>query len=195
MPYPNWNPPWAVGWLYDGAAGSPPNPLAAPYNTNPQEAYAGGNPGNQGGELWPYLKNIGIYRCPLDLTNTVEWRTLRANKLSTYVENGAICGFGNSAILASGQSFKMTAFRQDAYIMWEPNPFLNDGVTSSYNDGASYPDPTTDGGLGTRHGKVGGNVLGISGNTQFVKYNDWAAMARSTTKNSLWCNPGSVNGR
>ena len=194
MPYPNWNPPWVQGWLYDGSAGSPPNPLAAPYNTNPQLAYAGGVPNNQGGLLWPFLKNMGVYRCPLDLTNTVEWRTLRVNKLSTYVENGAICAFGNTALLTAGHAFKMSAFRQDAYIMWEPNPFLNDGVTSSYNDGSSYPDPTSDGGLGTRHGKVGGVVLGISGNVQFVKYVDWASQAKSATRNSLWCNPGTSNG-
>ena len=194
MPYPNWNPPWAQGWLYDGSAGSPPNPLAAPYNTNPQLAYAGGVTGNQGGLLWPFLKNMGVYRCPLDLTNTVEWRTLRANKHTTYVENGAICALGNTALLTAGHAFKKSANRQDANNMWEPNPFLLDGTTSSYKDGSSNPDPTQDGGLGTRHGKVGGVVLGISGNVQFVKYWDWASQAQSPTRNSLWCNPGTSNG-
>jgi prepilin-type N-terminal cleavage/methylation domain-containing protein len=195
MPYPNWNPPWLQGWLYDGSAGSPPNPLVAPYNANPQLAYAGGVAGNQGGQLWPFLKTMGVYRCPLDVTNAVEWRTLRANKLSTYIENGEICALGNTALLAAGHTFKISAFRQDAYIMWEPNPFLTDGTTSAYNDGSSDPDPTIDGGLGTRHGKVGGVVLGISGNVQFVKYKDWASQAKSTTKNSLWCNPVTADGR
>ena len=190
MPNPNWNPPWGQGWLYDGTSGSPPNLLAAPYSTNPRLAYEGGVAGNQGGLLWPFLKNMAIYRCPLDLTNTTEFTTKRANKLCTYVQNGAVCGFGALNL----RSYKQTAFRQDAFIMWEPNPLLLDNQTSSYNDAASYPDPLSDGGLGTRHGKVGGVVLGVSGNVQFVKYTDWANLARSVTKNSVWCNPGTVSG-
>ncbi|HUC84746.1 MAG TPA: DUF1559 domain-containing protein, partial [Candidatus Acidoferrales bacterium] len=185
LPYANWNPPWVQrGWLYDGSAGSPPNLFAAPYNVQPQLAYGGGVDNNQGGLLWPFLKNIAVYRCPLDLTNTVNFAN-RPNKLSTYVDNGAVCGYG----ALNGGSYKMSAFRQDAFIMWEPDNLGPGGVTA-YNDGASYPDPTTDAGLGHRHGKIGGIVLGVCGNVQFVKFVDWAALALSTTKNSLWCNPG-----
>ena len=192
LPYPNWNPPSYQGWLYyeDAANTTPPNPLVAPWNTNPTLAYAGGVLNNQGGLLWPFLKTIYVYRCPLDLTNTSEFINLRNNKLSTYVENGAICGYGN----LGNNSYKLSDFRQDAYIMWEPDPTLPNGNTT-YNDGASYPDPATDGGLGTRHGKVGGVVLGISGNVQFVKAKDWANLASSTTKNAVWCNPGTADGR
>ena len=190
LPYPNWNPPWIQpGWLYDGSAGYPPNLTTAPYNTNLRLAYEGGVPGNRGGLLWPFLKDMAVYRCPLDLTNTTAFRN-RPNKLSTYVENGAICGFG---ALGSG-TYKITAFRQDAFIMWEPDEYAPGGG-SAYNDGSSYPDPTTDAALGHRHGKVGGVVLGVAGNVQFVKYTDWALLARSTAKSSVWCNPGSANGR
>ncbi|MGH7968192.1 MAG: prepilin-type N-terminal cleavage/methylation domain-containing protein, partial [Limisphaerales bacterium] len=60
MPYPNWNPPWIPGWLYDpGTSGTVPDLLIAPYNVNPTLAY-------QGGQLWQYLKNMKVYRCPLD---------------------------------------------------------------------------------------------------------------------------------
>jgi prepilin-type N-terminal cleavage/methylation domain-containing protein len=190
LPYCNWNPPWTQrGWLYDGSAGAPPNLMTAPYNVQPQLAYQGGIANNQGGLLWPFLKNTALYRCPLDVTNTVNFAN-RPNKLSTYVENGAICGYG----AISPGSYKLTAFAQDAYIMWEPDDLAPDGG-SAYNDGASYPDPTTDAGLGHRHGKIGGIVMGVAGNVQFVKFTDWAALAKSTTKNSLWCNPSSSNGR
>jgi prepilin-type N-terminal cleavage/methylation domain-containing protein len=194
MPYPNWNPPWARGWLYDPVPTSAvPDLIAAPYNANAQLAYAGtpGNamgPGGQGGQDWPYTKNIGVYRCPLDNTNSPNWLA-RPNKLSTYIQNGALCGFGN--LQPDGRSYKQAQFHPDAYMMWEPN---DRGGGYGYNDGASNPDPMVDGGLGTRHGKIGGVVLNISGSVMFVKSNAWYLMARSSVKNQIWCNPGSVNG-
>jgi prepilin-type N-terminal cleavage/methylation domain-containing protein len=179
MPYPNWNPPWVAGWLYNPVNNGVPDLIAAPYTTNPQLAY-------QGGLLWQYLNNTAIYRCPLDKTNTVSWRQ-RPNKLSTYVQNGSICGFGTPA----GKSFNQSDFRQDSYVMWEPN---DPGNGYGYNDGASYPDPTVDGGLGTRHGRIGGIVMVVSGGVTFVQSNRWAVLARDANKNELWCNPGTANG-
>src|SRR5271168_1542470 len=36
MPYPNWNPPWLVGWLYaPTAAGAVPDLFSAPYDRPP----------------------------------------------------------------------------------------------------------------------------------------------------------------
>jgi len=182
MPFPNWNPPWKPGWLYDPSKTSAvPELFAAPYNTNPQLAY-------EGGQLWPYLKNMGVYRCPLDKTNTANFKA-RSNKLSTYVQNGAICGFGG--LMPEGRAYKQTAFRQDAFMMWEPDDQPNG---YGYNDGSSYPDPAVDGGLGKRHGKIGGIVLNISGSVQLVRSNAWALEARASIKNRLWCNPGTSNG-
>ena len=194
MPYPNWNPPWAQGWLYDpNPAGVVPNLAAAPYSLNPRLAYEGTpnnaiGPGGQGGQLWPYTKGMGIYRCPLDYTNAPGYLG-RVNKLCTYIENGAICGYGTVA--PGGASYKQTAFRQDAFMMWEPD---DRGTGYGYNDGASYPDPSVDGGLGRRHGKIGGIVLNISGSVLFVKSNAWYTEAKDPSPNRLWCNPGSANG-
>jgi prepilin-type N-terminal cleavage/methylation domain-containing protein len=196
MAYPNWNPVWIVGWLYDpGTANSPPNLSAAPYNANHRLAYEGtpGNPtgpGGQGGQLWPYIKNMAIYRCPMDKTNTTFY-TQRANKLSTYVQNGAICGYGDLGT----KTFNQGAFRQDAFMMWEPEEATSPFGASVYNDASSYPDPTTDGGLGKRHGKTGGVVLGFSGAVQYVKYTEWLNESKLAIKNRLYCNPGTANGR
>jgi prepilin-type N-terminal cleavage/methylation domain-containing protein len=186
MPYPNWNPAWVAGWLYDPkTAAAPPNLSTAPYNVNPMLAY-------QDGQLWPFIKSMAIYRCPLDKTNTPLF-TQRANKLSTYVENGAICGFGSLA--PAGTTYKQTDFRQDAFMMWEPDDISSPLGAGVYNDGASYPNPVTDGGLGKRHGKVGGTVLNVSGSVQFVKYAVWLAESQDPNKNRLYCNPGTANGR
>jgi prepilin-type N-terminal cleavage/methylation domain-containing protein len=189
LPFPNWNPPWVQGWLYDPVGSAPPDLSAAPYNNNPVLAYAGGVGGNRGGLLWPYIKNVGVYRCPTDNSTTSAGYLARRNKLSTYVWNGAVCGFGG---IQTG--YKVTQFRSDAYIAWEPNEYAPSGTTA-YNDGSSYPNPLVDGALGRRHGKKGGIVMGVSGETVFVRYDDWARMAQSLVKNSVWCNPATVNGR
>ena len=84
---PNWNSPWIrKGWLYDAGLGSPPDISRPPYNTNQTAAYATGL-------LYDYIRNYLVYRCPLDKTNTVSWRG-RAQKMSSYLMNGAVCGFG-----------------------------------------------------------------------------------------------------
>jgi hypothetical protein len=59
---------------------------------------------------------MAVYRCPLDLTNTAGLQRQRSNKLSTYVMNGAVCGYGDIApfVLSPGPIFA------NAYIMWEP---------------------------------------------------------------------------
>jgi len=188
LPHPNWNPPWTgpagplPGWLYTPVGSAPPNMAAAPFNVNPRQAY-------EGGLLWPYIKNKDLYWCPTDLSTNTPGYTSRANKMGTYIMSGAVCGFG---ALLTGH--KMSSFKQDAYISWEPNEYAPSGGTA-YNDGSSYPDPLVDGALGRRHGKNGGIVIVVSGSVEYVKYQTWATLALSPTKNSVWCNPGSVNGR
>jgi prepilin-type N-terminal cleavage/methylation domain-containing protein len=190
MPYPNWNPPWTdnaghplPGWLYLPVGDAPPNIQAAPYNINPILAY-------QGGLYWNYLRTIAVYRCPLDLTNTADFN-LRINKLSTYVMNGAVCGYGAIA----PKSYHQGEFRQDAYVMWEPGDTSPTLGVDNYNDGSSYPDPTTDFALGTRHDKSGGLVVTACGSVTFVTTNVWNRLAAVTTqRNQVWCDPGTPNG-
>jgi prepilin-type N-terminal cleavage/methylation domain-containing protein len=190
MPYPNWNPPWTdasgnplPGWLYLPNEGAPPNLWFGPDIANPTLAY-------QGGLFWIYLKNMAVYRCPLDLTNTVDF-SQRINKLSTYVMNGAVCGYGDIA----PKSYHQGDFRQDAYVMWEPGDTSPTLGVDTYNDGSSYPDPTTDFALGTRHDKTGGLVVTACGSVTFVNTNIWNKLAASPYKTQVWCNPGTANGR
>jgi hypothetical protein len=143
----------------------------------------------QDGLLWPFIKNKDLYWCPTDLSTNTPGYKARINKMSTYIMSGAVCGFG-----AVTEGYKMSTFRQDAYISWEPNEFAPSGGTA-YNDGSSYPDPRSDGALGRRHGKVGGVVIVVSGSVEFVKYQTWATLALDNTKNSVWCNPATANGR
>lgn len=184
MAFPNWNPPWVPGWLYTPVNSAVPNLFAAPYSTNAILAY-------QGGQLWPFMGAIKSYRCPFDRTNTATFKA-RPNKLATYVQNGAICGFGS--LSPAGNTYKLSDFAPDAFMMWEPddsNPVLGYG----YNDGSSYPDPSVDGGLGKRHGKKGGVVLAVDGHVEIVRYDAWKRESELPGKNRMYCNPGTANGR
>jgi prepilin-type N-terminal cleavage/methylation domain-containing protein len=184
LPEANWNPPWVNrGWLYDAAAGSVPNPFGPQYAANPQLAYAGnGTPSNRGGLLWIYLKNMNVYRCPAEKTNAIPTYAARANKLTSYLMNGAVVGYGAIA----PRSYKTTAFRQDAVILWEAyqhNP-------ADWNDGSSGPNE----GITDLHHRS--TSLGIvDGHLETVKKVKFTAEALVPTKNRLWCNPGTANGR
>ena len=194
LPYPNWNAPWVRGWLYDPTVSKAvPDLTAIPFSIRPVLAYEGspGNPsgpGGLGGMLWQYIKNMGIYRCPCDSTNTAGFKA-RKYKMSSYVQNGALCGYG--ALQAQGNSYKQAEFKQDAFMSWEPD---DRGTSYGFNDGSSYSDSAVDGGLGLRHGKVGGIVLNFSGSVIFVKSNAWYIEAKDPNKNRLRCNPGKANG-
>ena len=176
LPEPNWNSPWtARGWLYDASKGSVPNPAAAPYNVNLPLAY-------QGGLLWDYTKSLSIYKCPSEKTNAIPTFNSRAQKLTSYLMNGAVCGYG----LIGGQSYKSSQFRADAIILWqalETNP-------GDWNDGSSTPDEGI-----TKVHSIGTSVGVVDGHVEYLKTLKFYAEAKITAKNRLYCSPGSTNGR
>jgi len=175
LPEPNWNSPWLRrGWLYDASKGSIPNPLVAPYNTDLQQAY-------QGGLLWDYIKTYNVYRCPLDQTNKPTWKS-RSQKLSSYLMNGAVGGYGK----ISPNSYKTGQFRQDAIIFWQALETNSD----DWNDGSSNPDE----GITKLH-SLGTTVGVVDGHVEYLKTVKFYAEINILTKNRLWCNPGTANGR
>jgi prepilin-type N-terminal cleavage/methylation domain-containing protein len=183
LAYPNWgnNVP---GWLYRPSGGAPPDLFGAAYRSNQAAAYAGG-------QLWPFMGTPKSYYCPLEKTNSNTFKQ-RLQKLSTYIQNGALCGYGN--LKPEGKAYKPQDFQPDAFMMWEPDD-RNPNPGYGYNDGSSYPDPAQDGGLGRRHGKNGGVVLAIGSHVEIIKYEVWRRESQLPTKNRMFCNPGTVNGR
>lgn len=175
LPEPNWNSPWVrKGWLYDAALQAPPDISRPPYSTNQARAY-------ETGLLYDYIKNYQIYRCPLDKTNTASWRG-RAQKMSSYLMNGAVCGFGS----VSPSSFKASAFSSDAIIFWqalETNP-------GDFNDGSSSPAE----GITKLH-SIGTTIGAVDGHIEYLKTVKFYTEGNIQTKNRLWCNPATANGR
>jgi prepilin-type N-terminal cleavage/methylation domain-containing protein len=179
MPYPNWGNA-LPGWLYAPTNNNPP----PPNRTNANLPYLGG-------QYWPYLESPKTYVCPTDKTNTVNWG-LRANKLSTYSMNGAVCGYGR----ISGQrpnSYKLSQFEAAAILLWEPDEQLYIsmwGFNGVYNDGSNEPNQAC--GVGRRHLK-GADVLGFGGHVYFITFENFET-EQLNQPGLLWCVPNDPKG-
>jgi prepilin-type N-terminal cleavage/methylation domain-containing protein len=193
MTYPNWASDLVEGpgWLYTGN-GNPPDMWSAANRVNPQLAYASGS-------LWSFIKKTQVYFCPLDKTNGMYFKD-RPNKMSTYIMNGAVCGYGKISIAATGKkpnSYKQTMFKPTAYMMWEPDEtkVRPDGTIVgwfAYNDASSFPNAGE--GVGKKHVK-GAVIAGFGGHVEFIKMETFDKEQAKPGVGLLWCNPGTADGR
>jgi hypothetical protein len=92
----------------------------------------------------------------------------RANKLSTYVMDGAVVGYPASGNYAAPHTpMKATGIWSSAcYLIWEPDEYQDSPTAQEYNDGSNFPNSTE--GIGLLHSKNGGNALAIDGHIDFV---------------------------
>ena len=136
MPWPNWEQA-TTGWLYQPTAGRAPDL----FKTNEM-------PFIEAGLFWPYLKERKVYNCPLDRTNHISWQK-RRQRLSSYIMNGAVGGFGR----LEPRTYKLGAFNPAAYAMWEPDIKNFNGVWGPNvgHDASQYPSESE--GVGRRHKK------------------------------------------
>jgi len=192
LPFPNWGAPNlpngqpGPGWLYTPVGGLPPNLAANPFLTNPKLAY-------DTGLYFKYMPNPKTYICTVDSKS--KYYAQRDNKLSTYIMNGAVCGYNNSPF----RSAKMTqAWSTMCYIQWEPDENLIRPSTGqpigafAYNDASSFPDAGE--GVGKLHQK-GAIVLAVGGHVQFITFKQFTTEQNNPIKGLLWWSPWSANGR
>ena len=139
------------------------------------------------GLLWPLLRDRKIYNCPLDKTNHVSWQK-RAQRISSYVMNGAVCKFGR----LDRSAMKLSAFNPAAYAMWEPEMKDWGGVwgPNPGHDASQYPNDAE--GIGRRH-KKGAIITGFSGQVHFISYRKFQ-IESAAKPGLLWCVPGSPTG-
>jgi|SRR5579859_3352414 len=177
LPYPNWGNDYGPGWLYMPVGGRAPDPLASN-----EFKYV------EMGLYWPYLKNRGIYNCPLDRTNDVSWLK-RSPRISSYIMNGAVCSYGR----LPRSSHKLLEFKGAAYVQWEPDIKDFGGVWGSNVglDASQYPN--LDEGVGRRH-KKGAVILGFSGQVHFITFDQFQREQRFNKPGLLWCAPDSPDG-
>ena len=182
MPWPNWDggntgyPNMPAGWLYGAQGCNSPNNLNIPNVATDGQNWTVGRIANlQTGVYWQYAPNADVFYCPVDkqAVGTGQWDG-RAQKLSSYVMNGAACYFPPLGT-ASTYNFKTCKMTQVwsplCYIQWEANP----ANTFTYNDGANYPNLSE--GVGPMHSsKTGCNVLAIGGNVSMMKISDFQGL-------------------
>jgi prepilin-type N-terminal cleavage/methylation domain-containing protein len=174
LPWANWlsgeeSAPAPQGWLYtrDLVSGAPTEFPA------------------QTGSFWPVLKNPQIFLCPSDNTNSPLFQD-RPQQLSSYVINGAVCGYTN----ALNPCVKLAQMSPAGVSFWEGNNTTVEDNEQLFNDGASSPDENTSG----RHGKVA--IFGaFDGSAQLMPITLWTEKMYESGANELWCYPNSPDGR
>jgi prepilin-type N-terminal cleavage/methylation domain-containing protein len=173
MPWPNWasgeTTTHQTGWLYaldSSASGSDQFKVVT-------------------GSFWPVLLNQKMYFCPSDDTNSPLFQA-RGQKISSYVMNGAVCGYGRGLF----PPLKVSAMPSSGVAFWEcANNTLLENQTL-FNDGASSPDENTS----TRHGPVA--IYGaFDGSSALMRIATWEEKASEPNNNDLWCYSPSPNGR
>jgi type II secretory pathway pseudopilin PulG len=163
LPYPNWGNT-SVGWLYKPSVASPPRVSDSAYRE---------------GLLWQFTKTVDFYLCPLDFTS--KFYIQRQNQFSTYVMNGAVCGYGTQTT-----GFRLNQFKGEAYCMWEPDETLNGIGAFAYNDASAYPDRNE--GPGRNH--PGGTPVGtFDGAALFPSVKSFGIQQTARGPNLVWCSP------
>ncbi len=174
MPWANWlsgeeTSPAPQGWLYTrNLTGSGPAEFPA-----------------QTGSFWPVLANPKMFICPSDDTNSALFK-LRPQQLSSYVMNGAVCGYQRGR----NPSVKLAQLSPAGVAFWECNNATAVDNETLFNDAASSPDENTSG----RHGKVA--IIGIfDGSARTMPIVGWTEKMDEPNANELWCFPQSPTGR
>jgi len=139
----------------------------------------------QTGSFWTTLANPKLFFCPSDDTNSPLFQ-LRPQKISSYVMNGAVCGYSRGL----NPPAKLSQLSPAAVAFWECNNATAQDNEELFNDGASSPDENTSG----RHGNVA-IVGGFDGSARLIQLKQWTSETVANGPNELWCFPGSPNGQ
>ena len=103
--------------------------------------------------------------------------------MSTYVMNGAVCGYKKALFPAH----KIGQYKVDRILMWEPDPLLQSGGAANvYNDASSYPNDSE--GPSFLHGKKGCVVLCFDSHVEFMLRSIFKK-EQTNKPGRLWCSP------
>jgi prepilin-type N-terminal cleavage/methylation domain-containing protein len=191
LPWCQWYNNYGPSWLYMPRGGQAPDPfklVGGALIDNP-DGLAISN--ILQGVYYPYVNNRQVYYCPLDKKENDDF-IYRIQRVSSYIMNGAVCGFGTY----SRPKYKISQFNPAAYVHWEPK-VNNEGAGArgpfSYNTGHDASQiPNDREGIGNRHGK-GACVIGFDTRVHWISRLKFGQEA-TVPKGLLWCVPDSPTG-
>lgn len=191
MAWCQWHNTFGPSWLYMPKNGSAPDPFLlvnGALSDNPAD-----KPNIEQGLYYSYIRNRQVYYCPLDRKSNPDF-IRRKQRVSSYIMNGAVCGFGDFVgdFQARGHKFKMNQFNPSAYMQWEPK-VNNFGGYYAYNSGldaSQIPNETE--GIGNRHGK-GAGILGVDARVRWIPLIEFKKEA-ARRPGLLYCVPGLPQG-
>jgi prepilin-type N-terminal cleavage/methylation domain-containing protein/prepilin-type processing-associated H-X9-DG protein len=177
---------YAYGWLYQGlvsnqpynvvrsAAAFPGTDLGGPWGAKPIRD------GMKTGVIWPYIKQMEVYHCPMDM-DSAAWTGTHV--LTSYMMNGSQNAYGEYPPTPSGAGktwigykFNQIAHSSDRILIWEAMEGTDTytGLASApgaavWNDGASQgaEEIVTD-----RHQR-GTNAAFLDGHVEYVDWGTW----------------------
>jgi prepilin-type N-terminal cleavage/methylation domain-containing protein len=192
---PNWDGGSGTtpGWAYTVTNGAIPDPgPKGKYENDKLTAYKTG--------LWfNYTPNPKIYLCSVDIKSPTYQKPYsnggRQNRITSYVMNGAVCGYGSGVSSKTSQVWSPMC-----YLVWEPDENkLGNGNPGAfdYNDAANFPNDSE--GIGRLHSKKGGTAVAVGGHVEFVTQRQFTQESTHTGsgpggKSYLWWSPYSKDG-
>jgi prepilin-type N-terminal cleavage/methylation domain-containing protein len=172
LPWCQWYNRYGPSWIYlpvnlspfTQGNGRPPDPYKLVSGTlvdNPADM-----PFIEQGVYYQYIRSRQSYYCPLDRKENPDF-IYRVQRVSSYIMNGAVCGFGAFA----SPKYRISQFNPAAYVQWEPKVNKEGAGPAgpyAYNtghDASQIPNATE--GIGNRHGK-GAAILGFDSRVHWI---------------------------
>jgi prepilin-type N-terminal cleavage/methylation domain-containing protein len=181
LPWCQWYNTFGPSWIYlPHPLGAAPDPFklvgdALIDNTN-EIPYV------EQGLYYSYIRSRPVYYCPLDKRGNQDF-IRRIQRVSSYIMNGAVCGFGTYAT----PKFKIGQFNPTAYVQWEPK-VNNYGGYYAYNSGKDASQiPNNEEGIGNRHG-TGAAILGFDSRVRWISIREFNREA-TVNPGLLYCVP------
>ncbi|NOS70528.1 MAG: DUF1559 domain-containing protein [Verrucomicrobia bacterium] len=187
LPWCQWYNSYGPSWIYLPKGGAAPDPFKLINGVLEDNPDVNAISNILQGVYYPYIRNRQVYYCPLDKKQNEDFKK-RIQRVSSYIMNGAVCGFG----AINRPKYKMSQFNPSAYIQWEPK-VNNYGGYYAYNSGLDASQkPNVEEGIGNRHGK-GAGILGFDSRVQWIslqKFEQESAQGPGL----LYCAPGDPTG-
>jgi prepilin-type N-terminal cleavage/methylation domain-containing protein len=194
-PQPGWEGPlthaaWATGEppeLYGGGPGG----YAAGYAA--QIAAFKGEPPHKPAQLYEYIRNPKMLRCPNDIPGTLgggyDLFYSRKILITSYIWNGAVIHYNQGWKPGNPQpdTHKLALFKTDDILLWENDEMGTGGGV--WDCTSSYPNE----GFSKRHGN-GATIGMFGGSAERISITDFNTMANTTGRSRLWCSPNCPNG-